>query len=256
LVIGERSGLNRVELSASQVREGRYELAVAQPDLSLLLTFYQGDNSFVGETRYLHTSLPPMSVPAGRDPMTAKADISPAIPRTETPRRIESIPITDWRHRGTNERQKFVPSISLAAAKAQPMAVPSQPGIEPPPDLGIAGASNQVAVQLANPPLPVSRPVVKPVTFLAPVPLKRVSPVIPPGARPFIREDILIRVAVDVDSNGKVTDAHPLTTRDGLEKLLAPHAVQAAKLWQFRPARRDGEPVAGETTVVFHFTKE
>jgi TonB family protein len=85
------------------------------------------------------------------------------------------------------------------------------------------------------------------------LPLRQISPHISPDDRSLIHGNVSVRVTVSVDPHGSVTDAKPLDIQSPEEKLLAPYAVQAAKLWRFDPARRGGAPVASETVIVFHF---
>ena len=70
-----------------------------------------------------------------------------------------------------------------------------------------------------------------------------------------IPRDVSIRVAVQIDREGRVKDARPLNDKDATERLLAKNAVQAARRWRFNPARRDGIPIASETVLVFQFAK-
>jgi protein TonB len=92
-------------------------------------------------------------------------------------------------------------------------------------------------------------------TSSAAVPISRESPVISPAAWSAIRHEVSLRVAVDVNSEGRVTGARALDTSDPIEKLLAPAAEQAAHLWRFNPARRNGTAVASTTVIVFQFGK-
>jgi protein TonB len=94
------------------------------------------------------------------------------------------------------------------------------------------------------------------VSFQAPVPSKRVNPAIPPGVRALLHNPATIRIVVHVTSEGKVQSAAPANEGGGVEKLLSRYAVQAAKSWQFEPARQGGVPVAGEAVVVFQFAPE
>ena len=96
-------------------------------------------------------------------------------------------------------------------------------------------------------------PVTQSVTFTAAVPLKRVAPVVPPGARSLLREPVVVTVVVDVDAHGKVTAARSSGVNTGLRQLLAPSSVQAAKQWQFEPALRNGVPVASQTELSFRY---
>jgi TonB family protein len=65
-----------------------------------------------------------------------------------------------------------------------------------------------------------------------------------------------VEVKVNVDAEGRVSDARPLNASGSSQRLLGPTAVQAAKLWLFEPARRDGQPVASETVLKFDFARQ
>jgi hypothetical protein len=58
-----------------------------------------------------------------------------------------------------------------------------------------------------------------------------------------------------VDQYGQVTEAHALDVEDVMQRTLAPLALQAARRWQFDPARKAGLPVPSQTIVIFQFAK-
>ena len=62
-----------------------------------------------------------------------------------------------------------------------------------------------------------------------------------------------IEVRLDLDANGNVTSAAPLGSAQGVRKLLAEFATDAARHWRFEPARRNGQPVPSSTVVPFRF---
>jgi outer membrane biosynthesis protein TonB len=57
---------------------------------------------------------------------------------------------------------------------------------------------------------------------------------------------------VHIDKQGKVSDARILEEEDA-PKLVIPYVLQAARVWQFEPARRDGTPVESDTVILFRF---
>jgi outer membrane biosynthesis protein TonB len=57
---------------------------------------------------------------------------------------------------------------------------------------------------------------------------------------------------VQLDPLGQVTSARLLEAEDA-PKLVVPYALQAARLWTFEPARRNGTPVESETVILFRF---
>jgi hypothetical protein len=101
--------------------------------------------------------------------------------------------------------------------------------------------------QLEAPPQPIS--------YVAPVPVRKVSPTVPMNLRSLVRNDTSIEVKVSIDSEGKVMAATPANTSGSSQKLLSPSAVQAAMLWRFEPARRNGQPVDSQTILKFDFAR-
>lgn len=86
--------------------------------------------------------------------------------------------------------------------------------------------------------------------------IHKAPPVVAAGIRPRIKGMIPIDVRVQIDSRGRVTSASPVTKqRSGLEAYLATCAVKAARLWRFEPARENGQPVSGTSTIHFVFEK-
>lgn len=89
-----------------------------------------------------------------------------------------------------------------------------------------------------------------------PVATHKEAPVVPSSIRPRIRGRIPIDVRVQIDAQGRVTSASPLTkAHSGLETYLAGRAVAAAKQWRYKPARQNGNAVAGTEIIHFNFEK-
>ena len=63
--------------------------------------------------------------------------------------------------------------------------------------------------------------------------------------------DTTVIVGVSIDKDGKVTDA---TVAERVGHGLDEAAIDAAKQWIFRPALRDGVPVAARINIPFHFS--
>ncbi len=92
--------------------------------------------------------------------------------------------------------------------------------------------------------------------YLSPQPLKTVAAVLPEKLKRSIHGELLVDVAVDVDTTGAVTNARALTTGAKSVKLIASAAVEAAKQWQFQPGKLGEASVASQTTVQFRFLEE
>ncbi len=157
-----------------------------------------------------------------------------------------------------NDRVPFVPPPANERVPGPAIAKPPDVDTAPAP---ITTALPAVTMPLKPPAAPVTppprtaAPVPQPVTFAAPVPVKRVPPVVPPAARSLLHDPVVVTVVVDIDAHGKVTAARLSGVNKGLQQLLAPNSVQAAKSWRFEPALRNGVPVASQTELSFRFTK-
>ncbi|MGA9496761.1 MAG: TonB family protein [Terriglobales bacterium] len=81
----------------------------------------------------------------------------------------------------------------------------------------------------------------------------RVVPKIPPGALHSITGKIHIRVKVNVDETGRVTEAR--LKSPGPSKYFAERAVEAARGWKFEPARENGHPIGSQWMVQFTLTR-
>jgi TonB family protein len=82
-----------------------------------------------------------------------------------------------------------------------------------------------------------------------PVPIREVKPQYTMDAmRAFIQGTIFLEAVVDVD--GRVTDVRPVY---GLEPGLDREAARALRQWKFKPALKDGKPVATVVSVEMTF---
>lgn len=82
-----------------------------------------------------------------------------------------------------------------------------------------------------------------------PVPIRTVAPDYPPALR---REGVsgMVSVAITVDEKGNVTDAR--VERSSHEAFEKP-AIDAVSRWRFKPATKDGAPVAVNVVVPVRF---
>lgn len=84
---------------------------------------------------------------------------------------------------------------------------------------------------------------------------------IPAGLLSIVTSEVLVKVNVDIDRNGKVTKAEVASTKgDGAEPLTAEalktEALKAARRFRFRPARQGKKAVPSQTTLTFTFSPE
>ena len=70
-----------------------------------------------------------------------------------------------------------------------------------------------------------------------------------------IRGEVVVRVRVKVDAAGKVVAAEPVENSSPVALALADSAITAIKRWQFEPARRGSDRVAGNVVLSFAFRK-
>jgi periplasmic protein TonB len=253
---------SRVNLTAAQVHAGHYEYPHAVGDVFCEITLYESDHTFVGETKTIRlnaaagagpTSPAPRQQPApasaGALQLKPQPDYDPAAAADSDPDSGETFVVK-------NSRAPFVPPPATERVRGPVIAKPPEVQSNPAP---ITTALPPVLMALKPPEPTVTPPartapaVIPSVTFTAPVPVKRVSPVVPSGVRPLLREPAVVTVVVEVDAEGKVTAARSSGDNTGIRQLLVPSAVQAAKLWQFEPALRNGVPVASQTEVSFRF---
>jgi TonB family protein len=68
--------------------------------------------------------------------------------------------------------------------------------------------------------------------------------------------DTQVKIQVDVDTTGKVTQAQVIASDRNKNSELLAAALSAAKKWAFTPARLRGAPVAATHTIAFQFTRQ
>jgi TonB family protein len=82
----------------------------------------------------------------------------------------------------------------------------------------------------------------------------RVPAIDPTEPRP--REDVhVVQLEAVVHEDGSVAVASVLSSPEGGSRQLVAAAVQAARLWRFRPARLEGRPVGASTNLTVQFPK-
>jgi TonB family protein len=79
--------------------------------------------------------------------------------------------------------------------------------------------------------------------------IRQVAPVVREALRQSITGEIVVRVRVQVDSNGRVISAESVTQGRPVADALAATAVAAVKQWEFEPAR------PGQTILSFAFRR-
>jgi outer membrane biosynthesis protein TonB len=135
------------------------------------------------------------------------------------------------------------PPSSVAAPPSNPVNSPANQPASAPPE---PARSSPPAVTNAAPKGPLSPPRV----------VRQVNPAAPESVKRKLHGELLIRVLVDVDANGKVKNAVALTKGDKLTDSLAALAVEAARQSQFEPAKQGDQKVDGQATLQFRFEKD
>jgi len=125
--------------------------------------------------------------------------------------------------------------------------------------LEITDASGRVSAEsfrlLKSEPKTAETPLPSAPSATPPVATHKEAPIVPASIRPRIKGKIPVEVRVQIDAQGRVLSATPVTkAHSGLETFLAGRAVAAAEQWRFKPARENGKPVPG--TQLIHFTFE
>ena len=87
-------------------------------------------------------------------------------------------------------------------------------------------------------------------------PVRQVRPVLPDNVKALLTIRANVKVLVQVESNGRVTDAEPVESGGYLNRLLGAAASSAARLWVFNPATEGDRKVASELTVELSFVPE
>ena len=83
--------------------------------------------------------------------------------------------------------------------------------------------------------------------------LQKVLPQVSPSARNTIEGKIKVRVRVEVDPSGNVTEARLVSA--GPSRYFAQRALEAARGWKFTPAQVGGQPVPSEWNLRFGFRR-
>lgn len=104
-------------------------------------------------------------------------------------------------------------------------------------------------------PTPKPKPVEPSLPYTPPSAIRQSAPVVPENVRRGISGDVVVRVRVNVDAAGKVIAAEPVSPDGPVAEALAGSAITAVKRWQFEPARRGGDKVAGDIVLSFTFRK-
>jgi hypothetical protein len=147
------------------------------------------------------------------------------------------------------------PPVSLPQTTAPPLnpppTAPATQSTPPPaqPATAKPAALSTPSVQIASPPTS------SPADFAVALVKERVLPTVSANVLRLISPSVVVHVKVQIDDLGRVVKSESLTHGPGLVDTLADAAVEAARHWQFVPARRGNQNVASETVLNFTFAR-
>jgi hypothetical protein len=245
LTIQEGGSRREVRLTAEELRTQRTEYYPQSGNVVLRLEVQRAAGQFTGETVQVATGLGEPA-PAPKPIRIERRSVVASAPPSRTRGRADRRAIADPR-RPAAPRQ-------FTAARRLPSRPPATLLPEPPP-ASPQGAPLAQPVRLASPVLPARGAEAPPVRFVAAIPVRKVSPAAPVDLRAAIRDNVAVDVEVTIDAAGRVLRATPVEAVTASQRLLAPHAAQAASMWTFRPASRDGKPVESRLILRFDFTR-
>jgi len=182
----------------------------------------------------------------------------PAPVKAATPPRVGALPRKS--EPVTTRTEHIASSAGNATVKPdaalQPALAPAPQRATPPPALvPQPGAVTPPPAALPASPVQATMPVEPTELSIAPRATRQFAPIVPDSVRRSITGDVVVKVRVKVDASGKVTAVEALSTGNAVAESLAGAAIGALKKWQFEPARRGEQKVAGEVVLSFTFRK-
>jgi hypothetical protein len=268
LLISDGPSSRALDLDVTQLRGGSIAYAPSSDDVTFRLELFLGDGRTAAESVRIvggvPAALPPMEgngvvsasrrapekgLPPASHPATAAAGNgrgsqpgppTPAKPESQTEQAASVVPETTPRA-GAGQAKAPLPKLSIESIAPQPLLeqLPeSLPGLLTGNPAGPAPETGQPAT-----------------VYVPPKPLRTVHPSLPPEIRRLILSQFDVDIRVAVDSRGKVTGAQPVREYKGVGAYLAGLAQNTVRMWSFEPAKRNGQPVAGEYMLRFSFRR-
>ncbi|MFN0102177.1 MAG: hypothetical protein ACKV2U_08815 [Bryobacteraceae bacterium] len=231
-----------VALTAVQLRSSRLSYSPKSDTVEFTFELFAKDGKVTRES-----VIAVLDVPV-KKPVTTKVPIEVRPARAEPPQKSR------------NPVRAFVPP----PRTVRPVAATP---IEPPPLSPAAGVEvSQLHSPIVQPspalsPSPVenrirrSRAVLQS-ALLPPVPIKKVSPVLPPSIKRVLSSRTNVKVRVQIDAWGRITAVEPLPIDGPFGKFLGAAAADAARRSTFEPAREGWRKVPGELTLEFVFVPD
>ena len=263
LTIHDGDTSRELNLDRSQLLDGSAVYVPRTGQVDFRLEMYRDRDHFIGESLSVATGVTPAPVaPAAAVPAPAyRAPRNPVVtPPVESGSSRASV-----RDMVTPTQPKQSPAlIAPPQISASPggtgaaveglsstLSAPRPPAVTP---------ATPPAAPAARTPAPVEPAPVTSITFAAPVPSRRVNPSISQATRSVLErimphDSMSIDIKVQIDTAGAVSSAVPEGELNVAQKLLAGPAIQAAKLWHFEPARRNGQPMPSDYVLTFVFKR-
>jgi hypothetical protein len=235
LTVRDGTSQHSMQLSASQLHSGLVEYTTQAEIVEFRLRVFRDRTPLPGEASiFAIGATPPLPSHTKAASIDAPPPSEPVIPAAKESR----------------------PPVSPAETPQAPAKPPGLPLSSARPPQGKPARSRESLRAQSSAPVPATRsPVIAQpsLSHSAPKAILKITPSVPDGLRSMIREATTIEVRVSIDTEGKVTSAIPVGGSGSSQRLLRPVAAQAALLWRFEPARKDGRPVVSQTTVAFDF---
>jgi periplasmic protein TonB len=253
LTVREGARQLQIPLDRHQLETGSTVYYPESGWVEVRLEVYRDGTHFTGETVAMATGLPTRAT--GSDEPAARASSE----KTQKPKRKPE------RSPAKKTRSTRKTSVKALPRYRDPVAQPTAPAPTPLPLAPEISRATQLPAPLATPAAPTGPPAgsfaatgsaERTIRYEAAVPIRKVRPSVPDDLHSTLPESTSIVLRVEIDAAGKVVGAAPEGSLTATQKLLAPQAVQAARLWRFQPARKNGEPVESESILRFDFERD
>jgi TonB family protein len=175
-------------------------------------------------------------------PVATRAEATRILPATQIERPAPRTSVDRSQPPAQTPAPETTPSATIPSSPA-----PRERNPEPTPPA--------VSRPAPTPSAPSTRAVQPAEQLIAPRAIRQFAPVMVDKVRRSIEGEMVAKVRVYVDATGKVTDIKPLTGGTPVADALAITAINAVRRWQFEPARRGDEKVAGDVELSFTFRK-
>jgi hypothetical protein len=211
-----------IPLDRQQLNSGGTFYYPQTGSVEVRLEIYRDGNHFTGESAALTTGL--SAPPAAKN---STESLQPVV--EEAREKPAAIPL-----------KKNLAAPTPHAALPPPVVLAKPPVAPPKPS----------AIDSTPPPAFPDEP---PVRYETAVAIRETRPTVPAELYASLSDPISIEIEVKIDTAGKVVSATPVGNLTAVQKLLADRAVDAARLWRFEPARKNGEAVESESLLKFDF---